>query len=348
MTAAPPGSFAARHWYRRTALSTLLLPIAWTFSLIAALRRLMYRTGLFPSVRLPVPVVVVGNLTVGGTGKTPLVIWMAKMLRSKGMHPGIVLRGYAGAQRGEREVFAGTGAALVGDEAVLLVERTGCPVWVGANRAAAASALLRSHPLCNVLICDDGLQHYRLARDLEIAVEDERGHGNGRLLPAGPMREPANRPVELTVANVPGDRALPVRNGRVLRMTFVPDQLRWVAGECAGESVGIERLKGMRLHAVAGIGNPARFFSMLDAMGLNATAHAFPDHHAFAPADLELLDCDAILMTEKDAVKCRTFERHDLIAVSVVADPDPELAEFILRVATEATWRDRKESGAPI
>ena len=348
MTAAPPGSFAARHWYRRTALSTLLLPIAWAFSLIAAMRRLMYRTGLFPSVRLSVPVVVVGNLTVGGTGKTPLVIWMAKMLSSKGMHPGIVLRGYAGAQRGAREVLAGTDAALVGDEAVLLVERTGCPVWVGANRADAASALLHSHPRCNVLICDDGLQHYRLARDLEVAVEDERGHGNGRLLPAGPMREPADRPVEVTVANVPGDRPLPVRNGRVLRMTFSPGQLRWVVGERAGESIGIEQLKGMRLHAVAGIGNPVRFFSMLDSLGLNAIPHAFADHHAFTPADLEFPDCDAILMTEKDAVKCRSFARSDLIAVSVVADPDPELAELIFRAAAEAASSDREEPGAPL
>ena len=339
-------TFAARHWYRRTTLSTLLLPVAWGFFLISFLRRLLYRAGLLSSVRLPVPVIIVGNLTVGGTGKTPLVIWIADMLRKAGMSPGIVLRGYAGAGSGVLEVSTGAIAALVGDEAVLLAERSACPVWVGANRVASAQALLRMHPECNVLICDDGLQHYRLARDLEIAVEDGRGHGNGRLLPAGPMREPGNRAVEVTVVNAPESHSLPLRNGRVLRMTLVPGQLRRVGNHATGPTqVALDSLKGKRLHAVAGIGNPERFFEMLGAMGLDAKGHAFPDHHAYKTADLEFPDCDAVLMTEKDAVKCRLLEAGALIAVGVSADPDPGLAELILDVVSRHPVRVTRHKG---
>jgi tetraacyldisaccharide 4'-kinase len=315
-------SFAERHWYRVSAVSLLLFPLSLAFRAAVALRRALYRARLLPSVRLPVPVIIVGNLTVGGTGKTPLVLWLARELTRRGRKPGIVCRGYAGAARSPRAVAPGDDPALVGDEPALLAERAGCPVWIGADRSAAARALLDANPACDVIVSDDGLQHYRLQRDLELAVEDERGFGNGFLLPAGPLREPRGRPVDVRVinsdtANVPG----------ALRTRLVPAGLRRVSD---GATVAVEQIAGKRLHAVAGIGDPGRFFRSLERMGLRATAHAFPDHHRYAPEDLGFADCDYILMTEKDAVKCRRFGRSDLIAVRVDAAPEPALAELIM------------------
>ncbi|MGH8681616.1 MAG: tetraacyldisaccharide 4'-kinase, partial [Burkholderiales bacterium] len=200
-------------------------------------------------------------------------------------------------------------------------ERSGAPVWIGRDRAAAGRALLTAHPDCNVLVCDDGLQHYRLARDFEIAVEDERGSGNGLLLPAGPLREPASRPVDAVVLN-----GAPPRAG-AFAMRLEPAGFRRVADP--GAAVAIGALRGKRLHAVAGIGNPRRFFATLEALGLAFTPHAFPDHHPFAARDLEYPDCDAVVMTEKDAVKCRRFARADLLALRVEARVDDRLADSI-------------------
>src|SRR2546423_13002724 len=194
-------SFAARHWFRLSPVSVLLFPFSLVFRLLVALRRLLFRLGVLPSVRLKVPVIIVGNLTVGGTGKTPLILALAEALRRKGLHPGILSRGHGGTEPGPRAVSAGDDASQVGDEPVLLAERSGCAVWIGADRAAAARGLLAANARCNVILCDDGLQHYRLQRDFEIAVEDERGFGNGLLLPAGPLREPAGRRVDATVVN---------------------------------------------------------------------------------------------------------------------------------------------------
>jgi tetraacyldisaccharide 4'-kinase len=326
--------FAARHWYSRSWLSALLVPAAGLFGLVALARRWLYLQGLLQSVRLPVPVLVVGNLTAGGTGKTPLVIWIARLLRDAGMSPGIVLRGYSRTGAVERRqplpVGPDSDPAQAGDEAVLLAERTRCPVWVHSDRVAAARALLDANPACDVLICDDGLQHYRIARDFEIAVEDERGHGNGRLLPAGPLRESPRRGVDVTVVNAPHDAPLPRRQGPVLRMQLVPARLVPVGGS-RSENVGSETLRGKRLHAVAGIGNPQRFFATLRDLGLEPVTHAFPDHHPFSSSDLVFPDCDYILMTEKDAVKCRAMGRGNLIALGVDARPDPELARLIMK-----------------
>lgn len=331
--------FALRNWYGRSTLSALLIPVAALFSLLVAIRRFCYRAGLLRSLRLPVPVLVVGNLTVGGTGKTPLVLWIAGLLQRAGRSPGIVLRGYApgsgDAGAGVRRVDPSSDPRMAGDEAVLLAARSACPVWAGGDRVAAARALLAANRRCDVIICDDGLQHYRLARDFEIAVEDERGHGNGRLLPAGPLREPANRRVDVTLVNDSGSPTLPVRNGPVLRMRMLAGEWRRVQPVGVdGERVGIDALMGKRLHAVAGIGNPARFFSTVKALGLDAIPHPFPDHHDFTEAELEFADCDAVLMTEKDAVKCRAMAggrlKGKLIALRIDADPDPALAEMIL------------------
>ena len=314
--------FAARHWYRLSPVSVLLFPVSLVFRLLVALRRLLFRAGALPSVRLHVPVIVVGNLTVGGTGKTPLILALAEALRRKGLHPGILSRGYGGTDAGPRAVSAGEDATQVGDEPLVLAERSGCPVWIGADRAAAARALLAAHARCDVILCDDGLQHYRLQRDFEIAVEDERGFGNGLLLPAGPLREPPGRRVDATVVN--GAEPRP----GAFRMRLTPAGLYRVDAHAA--PLMQSELSGKKLHAVAGIGNPERFFAGLSRMGLAFSAHPFPDHHAFRAADLEFADCDFVLMTEKDAVKCRDFGRRDLIAVRVAAEIDPSLTELIL------------------
>src|SRR5262249_5591999 len=242
-------------------------------------------------------------------------------LRARGLKPAVLARGYRGRGALPREVPPGADPAVVGDEPLLLAERSGVPVWIGRDRAAAGRALLAAHAECNVVVCDDGLQHYRLARDFEIAVEDGRGFGNGLLLPAGPLREPPSRQVDAVVVN-----GGPARPG-TLAMRLLPEQFYRVAD--AGRPIDPGRLRGLRLHAVAGISDPARFFATLAALGLAFPPHAFPDHHAYAPRDLEYADCDAILMTEKDAVKCRAFGRDDLFALRVEASVDPRLADLI-------------------
>lgn len=338
--------FASRHWFRRSALSAILLPFSQVFRALVALRRALYRIGALDSVGLQVPVIVVGNLTVGGTGKTPLVIVLVRALAGFGKIPGIVCRGYGGSASrsgaAPRAVIPGDDPREVGDEALLLAERTGCPVWIARDRAAAGTALLVANPSVDIIVCDDGLQHYRLRRDFEIAVEDQRGHGNGWMLPAGPLREPADRPVDALVINgaapdlrSAGNPADPdVASGthvrRVFRMHLAPAGLLRI-GSGAGP-VEPAALAGKRIHAVAGIGNPDRFFSTLDAMGLSFTAHRFPDHHRFSPDDLPLSGCDVVVMTEKDAVKCRGFDRDDLIALRVEAIIDPSF------VQTLRTW----------
>jgi len=313
--------FPERHWYRLSWLSIALAPAALVFGAVVALRRHAYRAGWLRAERLPVPVVVVGNLVAGGTGKTPLVLWLVDALRARGFRPGIVSRGYRGVNEAPHEAAPAGDPTRFGDEPILLAERSGAPVWIGRDRVRAARALLAAHPQCDLLVCDDGLQHYRLARDVEIAVEDERGHGNGLLLPAGPLREQPARPVDAVVLN-----GAPARDG-AFAMQLEPAGFHRVGDP--GAIVPLESLRRKRLHAVAGIGNPQRFFATLEALGLAFVAHAFPDHHAYAARDLEYDECDAVLMTEKDAVKCRRFARDDLLALRVEARVDERLAGLV-------------------
>ncbi len=322
-------------WLRPTALSGALLPLAWMFRAATAVRRGLYRRRVLASIRLGVPVIVVGNLIVGGTGKTPLVLALVDELRRAGYHPGVITRGYGGRSRAPAQVSAGEDPAKAGDEAVLLARRGGCPVYAGADRAAAARMLLRLHPQCDVLVSDDGLQHYRLARDLEISVEDARGHGNGWMLPAGPLREPARRHVDARVVNEAAHAfrlSELEREGPWFRMSIQPQH--FYALEAPGIPLSAEQFTGRRLHAIAGIGEPARFFSLLRAMGLHAAEHAFPDHHAFRAEELDFAACDAVLMTEKDAVKCERLARKDTrrgwYALQVGARLDPSFFDFIL------------------
>lgn len=327
------GRDLASHWYRHSPVSLILLPLALLYGFAVRLRRSLYRLNVLASVRLPVPVIVVGNLTVGGTGKTPLVLWLAAHLRNEGRKPAILCRGYGGADAGPRKVSADDDPGRVGDEPLLLAMRSGCAVWIGRDRAAAGARLLETHPDCDVIICDDGLQHYRLQRDLEIAVEDERGLGNGLLLPAGPLREPADRTVDARVLN--GERASVEVAGRrgggntamVFRMRLEPRGFCFVHDTAL--ALSLSDLSGKRLHAVAGIGNPQRFFALLAQLGLEPVCHPFPDHHTYAAADLQFPDCDLVLMTEKDAVKCVRSGRTDLVALRVDAVLDPSFPEFL-------------------
>lgn len=290
----------------------------------------MYRIGLLQRERLPVPVVVVGNITVGGTGKTPLVIHLARALRALGRHPGIVSRGYGGETVEAVEVTPSSDPGAVGDEPLLLARRSACPVFVGRNRAAVGRSLLARHPECDVIIADDGLQHYRLARDVEIAMFDERGVMNGWSLPAGPLREPVSRlaQVDAVVLNGVGVPSAPTLDRPVFVMRLPGDIFQRLDDPlmtcCAAE------LAGDKLHAVAGIGTPQRFFDRLREMGLSFVEHAFADHHAYRAEDLAFAG-DAILTTEKDAVKlARLSSPLPVWVLPVTAEVSPDLAEFVL------------------
>ncbi len=288
-------------WYGRHPARWLLMPLSWLYRGFAALRRTAYKSQLLPVYRAPVPVIVVGNITVGGTGKTPLVIWIASKLEEYGFKPGIVARGYRGVARNwPQQVRPDSDPIGVGDEAVLLARRTGLPTAVGPQRSADIAALLK-HAGVNIIVCDDGLQHYALARDIEIAVLDGvRRYGNGACLPAGPLREAPARLASVDMV---------VTNGLAARGEFA---MRYVATHArrigkTGESVAFADFFNTTVHAVAAIGNPASFFDLLKRNGLHITPHVFPDHHIFTYEDLAFGDDKVIFMTEKDAVKCEHF-----------------------------------------
>lgn len=318
-----------KFWYSYNAVAIALLPLSWLFRGIVWLRRRFYRWRNRFRRRLPAPVIVVGNITVGGTGKTPLVIWLASYLQSKNYRPGIVSRGYGGrAKRWPRLVAADSDPALAGDEPVLIAKRSGCPVVAAPDRVRAARTLLERFD-CNVIISDDGLQHYALMRDIEIAVIDgARRFGNGWCLPAGPLREPLTRlrEVDFVITN----RVIDNGTARDNEYTMA------LYGEVAvnlGDSLEQQTLgnfRGQTVHAVAGIGNPERFFNLLRACGLEISAHPFPDHHSFSAADLDFNDELPLLMTEKDAVKCRAFARRNQWYVPVSAAPDKVFAKHLI------------------
>lgn len=326
------------HWERVSPVSALFYPASLAFRLAVSVRRLAYRAGLASTVRLPVPVVVVGNITAGGTGKTPLALWLAALLRGHGRKPGIVCRGYGGSRNAPQRVLPDSDPLACGDEAVLLARRSGCEVWTGADRPAAARALLAAQPACDVVISDDGLQHYALARDVEICVVDaERGFGNSWMLPAGPLREPLSRlaAVDAVVLNDASpyatlpDAEIRLWNTACYAMRLEGREFRNLPNP--GNSVGAEHFRGQRVHAVAGIGNPRRFFRHLRGMGLDFIPHSFPDHHPFTASDIAFAPSEAVVMTEKDAVKCQRFAAATHWALTVDAVPDPRLGELVLR-----------------
>jgi len=314
-------------WFRRDLAVFLwpLLPLSWLFGLIVLLRRRAYQNGWLRSERLAVPVVVVGNLIVGGAGKTPLALHLVEGLKAAGRRPGIISRGYGG--RGEvSSVQANSDPSLVGDEPVLLATRSQVPVYVGRRRAEAGRALLAEHPEVDILVCDDGLQHYALARDVEIAVCDRRGAGNRTLLPAGPLREPESRLRSVDAVVVHAGADCPGEHRFVMELVPAP----FYRLNDPAERITAADLRGRSLHAIAGIGHPARFFDTLRGLGLDFESHAFPDHHAYRAEEISFATDEVVLMTEKDAVKCRPFYRGEAWVLPVTANVSPALPAFVL------------------
>jgi len=312
-----------KHWGRRGALAWLLWPASLLFGAAVLLRRTLFLLRVLKSEHPGIPVIVVGNIVAGGSGKTPLAIWIAEHLRAKGWKPGIVSRGYGARKTAPRAATIASTPEEVGDEPILLSRRSGCPVWVGADRIATARALREANRDVDVLILDDGLQHYRMRRDVEIAVVDSRGAGNGFLLPAGPLREPRwrLRTVDAVVYNdTKGEGGYSMRmEGETLhRMTDAAD--RRPAKAFAGQKV----------HAVAGMGDPNRFFLHLIRLGLKPLPHPFPDHHPFSPQDLAFAGEETVVMTEKDAVKLRHAARPGWWVLPVTARPDPAFGDWLL------------------
>jgi len=305
-----------------------LLPLAWLFGAISACRRSAFRHGWLKQERLPLPVIVVGNLVVGGSGKTPLVIELVLQLRSRGMRPGVISRGFGRSEHLAHEVGIDSLPADCGDEPLLIRRRANCPVFVAARRANAARALLAAYPDTDVILADDGLQHLRLARDFEIAVFDARGAGNGCLLPAGPLREPVSRldSIDARVAN----GGSPIAGRGFAMQLQCGDLYQLAAPEHTCPLAQFAARHGAKVAAVAGIGNPQRFFAMLRSAGLDVAEHPFPDHHPFTRADTTAVADSRIVMTEKDALKCAGFDDPRIWVAPVTARVDTGLIEAIL------------------
>jgi tetraacyldisaccharide 4'-kinase len=298
-------SWLHRVWYEEGRLGWLLLPFSWLYAVLVGLRRFLYDRGILRSQRAAVPVIVVGNITAGGTGKTPVVLWLVDNLRARGLRPGIVSRGYGGTHSGSSmRVESNSDAAVVGDEPVLLARRGRCPVVVDPDRVRAAGMLVDDG--VNVIVADDGLQHYRLARDYEICIIDgRRGLGNGRLLPAGPLRESVHRleDVEQVLVNGAlrsGGRDQTTAEQNAISFELVADEVVRLNGSLTRP---IERFAGTTVHGVAAIGNPQRFYDLLRAHDIQVIEHRFPDHARIDMRDLEFGDDFEVFMTEKDAVK---------------------------------------------
>lgn len=328
-----------QQWQTKTLAHLLLVPLSWLFLVITAIRRFLYRTRILPSFQLSAPVIVVGNITVGGTGKTPFVIYLAEQLKQAGYSPGIISRGYGGSQTGQ--VFTDSNADAMGDEPVLMAKRTGCPVWVNPDRIAAGQALLNAYSHCDVIISDDGLQHLRLQRDVEIVLVNTLALGNQCLLPAGPLREPVSRLSSVHYIVNSGEQSLPF-------IGLPPHYQMRVHGEMF-QSLANEQMhsaaffKDKPICAVAAIGHPERFFNALTTFGLTFERKVFPDHHAFKLQDFVDVLTHTILMTEKDAVKCQALPLADAwylpVSAEVIATDAPPLTAAVIATLTHTQTR---------
>lgn len=338
-------AFIVQEWQQGSIWQLVLRPLSWLFAAITAARRFLFRTGVLTITKIRVPVIIVGNISAGGTGKTPLVIALAELLEKSNKHPGVVTRGYVQSRMQPRAlvppipvVDRQQGTITASDEAMLMSQRLTAPVFANPARVAAAELLLKRYPNTNVIISDDGLQHYRLGRDIEIAVIDgQRGFGNQQLIPAGPLRESVARlkTVDCMVVNGVAKIGLDLEQYGVpvFRMNLGNEHFFKLSG---GDAVSLTDFltvcEKKKIHALAGIGNPQRFFDHLKGLGISCVAtHPFSDHHAFMRAELNFPDADIILMTEKDAVKCKAFADDRMWAMRVDALMPPEFDEFILQ-----------------
>ncbi len=315
-----------RVWYQGSGWYRVLLPLSGLYWLVITLRKAAYRYGLFTTNCATVPVVVVGNITAGGTGKTPVCIWLAEAFQARGFKPGIVSRGYGGSKgNASMRVDPESDASVVGDEPVLIAKRTGCPVVVDANRARAVQMLVDDG--ADLIIADDGLQHYSLKRSVEVCVIDgSRGLGNRRLIPAGPLRETIGRLAEVDTVLINGQLKQPTHELSASELNGIEFQL--VAKEVTRLNGSLTRpidgFKGQTVHAVAAIGNPTRFFDMLRAEGMQVIEHAFPDHAPLKASKLRFGDDFDVLMTEKDAVKLGAQSSDKLWTVPVALTMDTQ------------------------
>ena len=322
-----------RVWFKGAGGGWVLAPLTWMYALVSSVRRVAYQSGLRASIRVSCPVIIVGNLSVGGTGKTPLTIALAQGLTRRGMRVGIISRGYGGTSRGPERVKTDTSPFVVGDEAVVMARRTLCPVVVARERVAAARHLARD---VDVLTSDDGLQHLRLARDFEIVVIDgARRFGNGKLLPQGPLREPVSRLASVDALVVHGTGAA---GAGEIEMQLSVDRL--VALQ-TGAQLPVTALQGKRVHAVAGIGCPERFFDSLRSLGMDVIEHPLRDHVRLRATDLHFGDDLPVVMTEKDAVKCGSFAGQNQYFLSVSASLDAALGGQLLDTLEALVRRPR-------
>lgn len=317
-------------WYADSWIYRLLLPLSWLYCGLGVVRRLAYRIGLLRGTALDCPVVVVGNLVAGGSGKTPLVIALADYLRQAGLRVGLLCRGYRGrAKRWPQRVTPDSDPDEVGDEAVLLAQKTGLPVMAGPKRVLSGRALLEQAP-CDVVLCDDGLQHYALKRDLEIvAIDPEYAFGNGACLPAGPLREPRSRLQQVDAVVSLGE---PCREAGALMQLAVAEAFRLVDPR---QRCKLSAFAGQSVHAIAGIAHPQRFFRRLREAGMSVEAHAFEDHHRYMPEDIAFDDPRPVLMTEKDAVKCQAFSRSDWWVVPLEVQLDATFGDWLVNAVSK-------------
>jgi tetraacyldisaccharide 4'-kinase len=317
-----------RVWYEGAITGLVLLPLSGLYWVVFKLRAIFFRLGIFRTYKAHAPVIVVGNITAGGTGKTPTVIWLVNELRGRGFTPGIVSRGYGGTKSGtSMRVDVDSDAAVVGDEPVLLARRGQCPVAVDTDRVRAAAMLVDDG--VNVIVADDGLQHLRLQRDYEICVVDgERGLGNRRLLPAGPLREPPQRLNSVDQVLVNGATEMP----NAIAFELLANDASRLNGSLARPLQGF---RDSTVHAVAGIGNPLRFFDLLRAQGIQVIEHSFPDHAPITKAQIEFGDDFNVFMTEKDAVKLgrNLPDKYWFVPVDLSMDP-VKATEFIEQIET--------------
>lgn len=320
-------------WYKEMYISSELMPLSMLYDDAMRFRLFLYKKGLLKKTKIAAPVIIVGNITVGGTGKTPLIVWMARFLQEEGYKPGIISRGYGGhSSQWPQWVNKNSDPELVGDEAVLMAQRAACPIAVGPERAKAAQMLLDKSD-CNIILSDDGLQHYALERDVEIAVVDgDRRFGNGYTLPCGPLREPIERlkTVDLVIVNgVASDceenEFCMAVDGDVLVNLVTKEQKL------------LTEFKDLSCHALAGIGNPKRFFNLLEEQQISIDTLAFQDHHQFKVEDISFNDDKPVLMTEKDAVKCLAFATDKHWYLPIKAKPEQAFIDRLLTLIEEKT-----------